>query len=117
LPTEPNATPQTRDVAFRLLCLNHTFTSYISTLGAHREQLQQPEILQLLDDAVCYVDDALHYQPADEVRVGQQLAALSERIRQLEPDPKSKAPLVLQQVGLLIGLLPEICQLQHQVPR
>ncbi|WP_312927396.1 hypothetical protein, partial [Pseudescherichia sp.] len=70
-----------------------------------------------LDDAVCYVDDALHHQPADEVRVGQQLAALSERIRQLEPDPKSKAPLVLQQVGLLIGLLPEICQLQHQVPR
>ncbi len=115
--TEPNATPQTRDVAFRLLCLNHTFTSYISTLGAHREQLQQPEILQLLDDAVCYVDDALHHQPADEVRVGQQLETLSERIRQLEPDPKSKAPLVLQQIGLLIGLLPEICQLQRQVPR
>lgn len=115
--TEPDATPAMREVAFRLLCLNHTFTSYISTLGAHREQLQQPEILQLLDDAVCYVDDALHHQPADEVRVEQQLAALSERIRQLEPDPKSKAPLVLQQVGLLIGLLPEISQLQHQVPR
>ena len=115
--TEPDATPEMRDVAFRLLCLNHTFTSYISTLGAHREQLQQPEILHLLDDAVCYVDDALHHLPADEVRVEQQLAALSERIRQLEPDPKSKAPLVLQQIGLLIGLLPEICQLQRQVPR
>lgn len=115
--TEPDTTPEMRDVAFRLLCLNHTFTSYISTLGAHREQLQQPEILHLLDDAVCYVDDALHHQPADEVRVGQQLKALSERIRQLEPDPKSKAPLVLQQIGLLIGLLLEICQLQRQVPR
>ncbi|UNB81083.1 hypothetical protein MJK72_10795 [Klebsiella pneumoniae] len=48
-----------RDTAFRLLCLNHTFTSLISTLGAHREKLTNPGILALLDDAVCYVDDAL----------------------------------------------------------
>lgn len=47
-----------RETAFRLLCLNHTFTSYISALGAHREKLTTPDILALLDDAVCYVDDA-----------------------------------------------------------
>lgn len=35
--TEPRATAEIRETAFRLLCLNHTFTSYISTLGAHRE--------------------------------------------------------------------------------
>ena len=28
--SEPNVTPQIREAAFRLLCLNHTFTSYIS---------------------------------------------------------------------------------------
>lgn len=40
-----------RETAFRLLCLNHTFTSYISALaGAHREKLTTPEILALLDD-------------------------------------------------------------------
>ncbi len=43
--SEPNVTPQIREAAFRLLCLNHTFTSYISALGAHREQLTNPEIL------------------------------------------------------------------------
>ena len=31
--SEPNVTPQICDAAFRLLCLNHTFTSYISALG------------------------------------------------------------------------------------
>jgi Predicted membrane protein len=42
-----------RENAFRLLCLNHSFLSYISALGAHREQLTDPELLSTLDDAVC----------------------------------------------------------------
>ncbi|MEN0579393.1 YccS family putative transporter [Phytobacter palmae] len=113
--SEPGATPELREVAFRLLCLNHTCTSYISALGAHREQLTHPAILRLLDDAVCYVDDALHHQPADEERVQLTLADLSRRIKHLEPRPDSKEPLVLQQIGLLIALLPEICRLQRQI--
>lgn len=115
--TEPGASAELRETAFRLLCLNHTFTSYVSALGAHREQLTHPEILSLLDDAVCYVDDALHHPPDDEERVQQTLAQLSERIRQVEPRSDSKEPLVLQQIGLVVALLPEICHLQRQVPR
>ncbi|MEH0885836.1 YccS family putative transporter [Enterobacter sp. UNJFSC 003] len=113
--TEPRATPDIRETAFRLLCLNHTFTSYISTLGAHREKLTNPGILTLLDDAVCYVDDALHHLPADEPRVEQALDELAQRIAHLDPGTDSKAPLVLQQIGLLIALLPEICRLQQQI--
>ena len=113
--SEPNVTPQIREAAFRLLCLNHTFTSYISALGAHREQLTNPEILAFLDDAVCYVDDALHHQPADEERVNEALASLKQRMQQLEPRADSKEPLVVQQVGLLIALLPEIGRLQRQI--
>ncbi|MEB6379045.1 YccS family putative transporter [Leclercia adecarboxylata] len=113
--TEPRATAQTREVAFRLLCLNHTFTSYISALGAHRERLTSPAVLALLDDAVCYVDDALHQRPADEPRVQQALTELAQRISHIEPGAESKAPLVLQQIGLLIALLPEICRLQQHV--
>ncbi|WP_312688666.1 YccS family putative transporter [Kosakonia sp.] len=113
--SEPGATPELRDAAFRLLCLNHTFTSYISALGAHREQLTQPEILRLLDDAVCYVDDALHHLPGSEGRVQAALAELSQRIKHLEPRPDSKAPLVLQQIGLLIALLPEVYRLKRQI--
>ncbi|WP_343644946.1 YccS family putative transporter [Enterobacter sp.] len=113
--TEPRATAEIRETAFRLLCLNHTFTSYISTLGAHREKLTNPDILNLLDDTVCYVDDALHHQPADEPRVQHALDELAQRIAHLDPGPDSKAPLVLQQIGLLVALLPEICRLQQQI--
>lgn len=117
LSTEPRADATQRETAFRLLCLNHTFTSYISALGAHREKLSTPEILALLDDAVCYVDDALHHTPADEQRVQQALNSLQSRIHHLEPRADSKEPLVLQQIGLLLALLPEICRLQQRGPR
>ncbi|EMH4162181.1 TIGR01666 family membrane protein [Pluralibacter gergoviae] len=115
LSTEPHATAEMRETAFRLLCLNHTFTSYISALGAHREKLTDADILALLDDAVCYVDDALHHPRAAEARVQNALAELMTRIHQAEPGADSKAPLVLQQVGLILSLLPEICRLQQQV--
>lgn len=115
LSTEPRADGAQRETAFRLLCLNHTFTSYISALGAHREKLSTPDILALLDDAVCYVDDALHHTPADEHRVQKSLTSLQSRIQHLEPLADSKEPLVLQQIGLLLALLPEICRLQQRV--
>lgn len=115
LSTEPRADGAQRETAFRLLCLNHTFTSYISALGAHREKLSTPDILALLDDAVCYVDDALHHTPADEHRVQKSFTSLQSRIQHLEPRADSKEPLVLQQIGLLLALLPEICRLQQRV--
>lgn len=115
LSTEPRADGAQRETAFRLLCLNHTFTSYISALGAHREKLSTPDILALLDDAVCYVDGALHHTPADEHRVQKSLTSLQSRIQHLEPRADSKEPLVLQQIGLLLALLPEICRLQQRV--
>ena len=113
--TEPKVSAEMRETAFRLLCLNHTLTSYISALGAHREKLTTPEILALLDDAVCYVDDALHHQPSDEERVQMALAGLAARLNHVDTRPDSKEPLVLQQIGLMISLLPEICRLQKQV--
>lgn len=113
--SEPRVTPEMRETAFRLLCLNHTFNSYISALGAHREKLSNAQILLLLDDAVCYVDDALHHLPADEERVQQALSSLSERIAQIDASPETKEPLVLQQIGLLVALLPEISCLQQHI--
>ncbi|SQA96297.1 Inner membrane protein yccS [Cedecea neteri] len=104
-----------REAAFRLLCLNHSFNSYISALGAHREKLNHGDTLLLLDDAVCYVDDALHHLPVDEERVQTALADLSARISLLETRAETKEPLVLQQIGLLIALLPEISRLQQQI--
>ncbi|WP_202302567.1 YccS family putative transporter [Dryocola clanedunensis] len=113
--SEPRVTPETRETAFRLLCLNHTFNSYVSALGAHREKLTNPQILLLLDDAVCYVDDALHHLPADEERVQKSLRGLSEQIAKIEPCSETKEPLVVQQIGLLVALLPEISRLRQHI--
>ncbi len=122
LSVEPRATPEIREMAFRLLCLNHTLTSYVSTLGAHRERLTHPEILALLDDAVCYVDAALRptFTDAGDVeRLRQALERLTARLEKSHPTPGTKEPLVIQQIGLLIALLPELSTLQqqlHQLP-
>jgi uncharacterized membrane protein (TIGR01666 family) len=113
--SEPRVSAEMREAAFRLLCLNHSFNSYISALGAHREKLSHGDTLMLLDDAVCYVDDALHHLPVDEERVQTALSGLSARISQLEARAETKEPLVLQQIGLLIALLPEISRLQQQI--
>lgn len=113
--TEPHVSDELREIAFRLLCLNHSLTGYISALGAHREKVVTPDILAILDDAVCYVDDALHHLPADENRVQQALSGLTQRIREIEPRQESKEALVLQQIGLIAGLLPEMSKLQTQV--
>jgi uncharacterized membrane protein (TIGR01666 family) len=113
--SEPHMTPQVREAAFRLLCLNHTFNSYISALGAHREKLSNNQILTILDDAVCYVDDALHHEPADDEKVQQALAELVQRISKQDQKADSKEPLVLQQIGLLISILPELSKLRTQI--
>ncbi|ATA21517.1 putative membrane protein (TIGR01666 family) [Gibbsiella quercinecans] len=112
---DPKADKTLQDAAFRLLCLNHTLLSYISALGAHRERLENTDILDLLNDAVCYVDDALHQAPQDNQRVAQALSALSNRIQALSPEPESKEQLVLQQIGLVIELLPELTALNAQI--
>ncbi|WP_254889986.1 hypothetical protein, partial [Cronobacter sakazakii] len=50
-----------------------------------------------------------------EARVENSLTQLAQRIEQIEPRQESKEPLVLQQIGLLISILPEISRLQRQL--
>ena len=107
--------PQQREAAFRLLCLNHSFLSYISALGAHREKITQPALLSLLEDAVRYGGGVLQANIISEQQAQQILSDLSARISRLESEADSKGQLVLQQIGLLIALLPEIAQLKKQL--
>lgn len=102
-----------RENAFRLLCLNHSFLSYISALGAHRERLSDPALLKVLDDAVCFVEDVLQIERVDD----KQALAMQQQVMQQLSDIKNssdvQAPLVMQQLGLLIALLPEIARLRR----
>ncbi|MEI7145910.1 YccS family putative transporter [Pectobacterium brasiliense] len=113
--SEPHATRSKLDSAFRFMCLNHTLLSYISTLGAHRGKITSTETLQLLDDAVCHVDDALHCSEEESLRINQGLKTITASLQSLSPESDSKESLIIQQIGLLIGLLPELVQLKNDM--
>lgn len=102
-----------RENAFRLLCLNHSFLSYISALGAHRIRLNDTRLLTLLDDAVCFVDDVLQIERVSDAEATQMQQSLLHRLAEMKSSPETQAPLVLQQLGLLIALLPEIARLRR----
>lgn len=104
-----------QEEAFRLLCLSHSFLSYISALGAHREQLANGPLLQLLDDAVCYVDDALQPAETNGATLRLRLESLFSRIKVQQVPADSSAALVIQQVALLLALLPELAELQRRI--
>ncbi|WP_442954613.1 YccS family putative transporter [Pantoea sp. LMR881] len=100
-----------RDSAFQLLCLNHSFLSYISALGAHRDKIIESDLLTLLDDTVCFVEDILQTETVSESQAEAMRASLAQRISELAADADTRAPLVLQQLGLLVALLPDIARL------
>lgn len=99
------------EAAFRLLCLNHTLLSDVSTLGAHRERLINTAMLDLLNDAVRYDDSALHQEKQSGARLTPTSDNLAEHIRHAVPKPESKEQLVLQQIGLVFELSPELTAL------
>jgi uncharacterized membrane protein (TIGR01666 family) len=102
-----------RENAFRLLCLNHSFLSYISALGAHREQLEDSTLLTLLDDAVCFIEDVLQIDQVTDTQATEMQQALMQRMSEMKNSPDTRAPLVIQQLGLLVALLPEIARLRR----
>ena len=112
---EPKNDKETQEAAFRLLCLNHTMLSYISALGAHREKLSNTATLNLLNDAICYVEGTLEQEQPDGAKMAQVLASLSTRLQNCNPEPESKDQLVLQQIGLLLELLPELSELNRRI--
>ncbi len=112
---EPKTGREMLEPAFRLLCLNHTLLSYISTLGAHRDKLPDAQVLQLLDDAARYLDDAVQHSAEFADRLKQELEQLMSRIRSTAPDSESREQLVLQQVGLLLALIPELTLLKQEI--
>ncbi|WP_237385228.1 YccS family putative transporter [Xenorhabdus sp. Sc-CR9] len=113
--SEPKSYRISQEVEFRLLCLNHTMLSYISALGAHRDKLNDPAILDILNDAISHVESILKQNLNDDNSVQSIANQLIERINFIPSDSNGKAQLVLQQVRLLIELLPELVSLIKQV--
>ena len=115
LATEPDQDTVQVSQYFRFLCLNHTFLSYISALGAHREKLSDPEVLGLLDQLIDKVEGALLHAQAAPVALQQASNLLKARLQNLDVEVGSKEQLVLQQIRLISHILPELATLKQSL--
>ena len=115
LATEPDQDAAQVSQYFRFLCLNHTFLSYISALGAHREKLSDPEVLGLLDQLMNKVEGALLHAQAAPVELQQASNLLKARLQHLDVEVGSKEQLVLQQIRLISHILPELATLKQSL--
>lgn len=115
LATEPDVDPDQKQQSFKLLSLNHTLLSYIAALGAHREQITHPQVLEILDDALEDIEGALLRDESPQLKAHAAIQALRllNRAQDTTLDPAENV--VLQQVALIINILPEISTLKQSL--
>ncbi|GAB3461566.1 YccS family putative transporter [Azotobacter salinestris] len=108
---EPEHFRREADVGFRFLVLSHTLLSYLSALGAHREQLPEAECRPLLDEAAERLADSLE-EIARELAGSRPVAmhneteqTLLQRLEQLPEEQDDRLRLVQNQLALIAGQL------------
>ncbi|MCH7336696.1 YccS family putative transporter [Acinetobacter sp. NIPH 2699] len=114
LATEPNIDNIQKNQAFEFLCLSHTFLSYIAALGAHREQIQDQEVLTLLDQALDDIQGALLRDEVPDLSAQNMLQNIRQRLSlNAENDPKSL--IILQQLSLMFSILTRLSMLKQSL--
>lgn len=107
---EPHMNPQLIDDGFRLLTLNHTLISYLSTLGAHRDQKISPQTLEFFDDLAVYIINTL--SDAKISKDYQQIKqSINNHIDTLPDNLHNNDLLVMQQLALILDILPEMIEI------
>jgi uncharacterized membrane protein (TIGR01666 family) len=116
LSAEPKKDPQQIELGFRFLYLSHSLLSYISALGAHRDKITHHEILQILDNTAAYLTNTISLIPSEApesslLTEGQ----IEKNINDLSSPIDVKEQLVLQQVKLILALIPELISIRRQI--
>ncbi|NNP77557.1 TIGR01666 family membrane protein [Acinetobacter sp. Ac_3412] len=112
--TEPNIDVNQKSLAFEFLCLSHTFLSYIAALGAHREQIQDQEVLDLLDQALDDIQGALLRDEVPDLSAQNLMQTIRDRLsRNEDNDPKSL--IILQQLSLMLSVLTRLSMLKQSL--
>lgn len=115
LATEPDQDTIQVSQCFRFLCLSHTFLSYISALGAHRAKLEDHEVLTLLDQVLDNIQGALLHAQMPKPALQQTTELLTLRLQNMSAQAGSREQLVLQQIRLLMSVLPEFSTLNQSL--
>ncbi len=114
LSTEPHPNPTLIHHAFRYLVYSHSQLSYISALGSHREQVKDPQILQLMLWCQQTLKAVLQEQrPLPETDIQDKLLEIKTLSQQehLSDD----FLLILKQISLLLETLPELLALRQEL--
>ncbi|MEB6676432.1 YccS family putative transporter [Acinetobacter haemolyticus] len=116
LATEPNIDSTQKAQAFEFLCLSHTFLSYIAALGAHREQIQDQEVLDLLDQALDDIQGALLRDEVPDLSAQNMLQTIRQRLTQKESNENDqKSLIILQQLSLMLSILTRLSMLKQSL--
>lgn len=114
LSTEPQPNPELIQQAFRYLVYSHSQLSYISALGSHREQLHDPQILELMQWCLQTLNHSLIQQYAlDQAQIQHKLDELQRMSSDAELPEHWQ--LVLKQMSLLLETLPELLNLKQRL--
>ena len=114
LATEPDFDQDQKARAFEFLCLNHTFLSYIAALGAHREKIEDQEILALLDQALNDINGALLRDEVPDLSAQNMLQKIRQRLT-LNTDEDQKSLIILQQLSLMMSILNQLSRLKQSL--
>lgn len=112
--TEPGKHRTYVDDSFRFLTLNHALLSYISALGAHRQQIDDPSTHALILDAHRVINESLislqHQLEGNPLKldVDNSLSQLQTKLNQWKQNRSGSAKMVLQQLDLIYRLTPEL---------
>ncbi len=91
---------------FHNLCLNNTFLGYLSALGAHREKIEDQQVLAMLDKTTDFIMQTLQTKQFDQPYY----SALKRDIFKLQHQERcTNSPIstiLLQQLMLLLRTLP-----------
>ena len=114
LATEPDFDPTQKSQAFEFLCLNHTFLSYIAALGAHRAQITDPEILNLLHQAQEDIQGALLKDEMPDLTAQNMLQTIRQRLTQDKKEDQLSL-IILQQLSLMFSILQQLSHLKQNL--
>lgn len=114
LATEPDCDPQKKELAFDLLCLNHTFLSYVAALGAHRAQITDLETLEMLNQALDDIQGTLIHDEVPDLDVKNMLQDIRDRLLK-QPTDDDLTIIILQQLSLMFGILDQLRSLKQNL--
>lgn len=114
LATEPDFDPDQKAQAFEFLCLSHTFISYIAALGAHRDKIEDQEVLELLDQAMDDIQGALLNDETPDLSAHNMLQTIRQLLSQ-NNEQDQKSLIILQQLSLMMSILQQLSRLKQSL--